>query len=95
MTAATQLGSRVLGLVLTGMGCDGAAFIRQSGGIVIVQDPDSAEADGMPMAAIDACAPDLVLPPAAIASAVTSLYEVIRTRELLCGRQLTAGARIA
>jgi two-component system chemotaxis response regulator CheB len=89
-TAAAQLGSRVLCVVLTGMGCDGArgaAAVKAAGGMVIVQDPDSAEADSMPRAALRATAADLVLPLEAIPSALTSLCNVIGTRELFCGRQ--------
>jgi two-component system chemotaxis response regulator CheB len=88
MTAASSLGSRVLCVVLTGMGCDGAAgaaAIKQCGGLVIVQDPHTAQAEAMPQAAIETCRPDLVLPPDAIPTALTSLCEVIGTRALFCG----------
>lgn len=87
-SAAEQLGPRLLCVVLTGMGCDGArgaAAVKEHGGIVIVQDPATADADSMPRATLHSCSVDFVLPPAAIPSALTSLCGVIGTRELFCG----------
>jgi two-component system chemotaxis response regulator CheB len=62
-SAVHAYGARVLGIVLTGANRDGArgtALIRQHGGSVIAQDPDTAEAPQMPTAAIAAGA-DIVL----------------------------------
>lgn len=90
-TAAAQFGPRLLGIVLTGMGRDGAAgaaAIKKQGGVLIVQDPGSAEADAMPRAAIVASTVDLILPLDAVASALTSLCNVIGARELFCPGQL-------
>lgn len=56
---------RVLALVLTGMGHDGAAgicAIKEQGGIVIVQDPNDAVIGGMPQSAINTKTVDYVLP---------------------------------
>jgi two-component system, chemotaxis family, protein-glutamate methylesterase/glutaminase len=88
-SAAHVFGPRVLGLVLSGMGHDGAAgvaSIRRRGGIVIVQDPQCAEAPSMPLAAMRACPVDLVLPPTAIPSALVSLTEVFGTRNMFCSK---------
>ncbi len=63
-TAADTFGSRLLGVVLTGSGCDGAAGLAQiarAGGGTIVQDPRSAEAAEMPRAALAHLDPDAVL----------------------------------
>ena len=67
-------GPRTVGVVLSGTGADGSmgiAALRHAGGMVIVQDPDDAEYDGMPHSAILTGAVDLVLPiremPAALA----------------------------
>lgn len=87
-TAAAQLGPRLLCVVLTGMGRDGAAGAAEAkrrGGIVIVQDPDSADADAMPRATLAAVPVDFILPINAIASALNSLCGVLGTRELFCG----------
>jgi two-component system chemotaxis response regulator CheB len=86
-TAADRFGSRVLAVVLSGMGSDGANGVRaikRAGGVVLVQDPASAEAPWMPLAAIAACNADLVLPLSAIPSAISSLCEVAGARELFC-----------
>ncbi|HYK24814.1 MAG TPA: chemotaxis protein CheB [Steroidobacteraceae bacterium] len=87
ISAAERLGGRVLCVVLTGNGFDGAAgaaAVKECGGVVIVQDPETAEADAMPRAALAATEADLVLPLEAIPSALNSLCEVIGTRELFC-----------
>jgi two-component system chemotaxis response regulator CheB len=54
-TAAQCFGSRVIGILLTGYGGDGAAgvvAIDRRGGITIVQDPDESRAPGMPESAL-------------------------------------------
>ncbi len=64
-SAADAYGDRVLGVVLTGANADGARGlqrIKARGGMVIVQDPKTAEAPAMPQAAIDAVRVDRILP---------------------------------
>jgi two-component system chemotaxis response regulator CheB len=56
---------RAVGIVLTGANRDGArglARIKELGGVAIIQDPDDAEADTLPAAAIRATVADAVLP---------------------------------
>ncbi len=56
---------KLIGLILTGANSDGAAGLRrikQAGGYALVQDPQSAEADAMPLAACSATSVDKVLP---------------------------------
>jgi len=58
--SAAERGGRVVGVVLTGANSDGAAglaAIRRRGGIAVVQDPDDAERQEMPRAAL-AAVPD-------------------------------------
>jgi chemotaxis methyl-accepting protein methylase len=58
-----------VGVVLSGMGSDGTnglKAIRESSGVVLVQDPASAEFDGMPRSAIDAGLADFVGPAEAL-----------------------------
>jgi chemotaxis response regulator CheB len=50
--------------------------VRAAGGIIIVQEPDTCLAPGMPESAIQAGAVDLVLTPPLIAAALVSLVTV-------------------
>jgi two-component system, chemotaxis family, CheB/CheR fusion protein len=64
---ARDQGSRAAGIVLSGTGTDGTlglAAIRAASGLSLVQDPATAEFDGMPLSAIQARAADLVVSPA-------------------------------
>jgi len=61
---AEAYGTRAVCIVLSGTGTDGSlglTAIRKRGGLVIVQDPEEAEYDGMPRSAIATGAVDLVL----------------------------------
>lgn len=58
---------RAIGIVLSGTGSDGTLGIRAikgEGGMVMVQDPDSTEYDGMPRSAMATGMVDYQLPPA-------------------------------
>lgn len=75
-SVAAVYGARALGIVLSGTGRDGAEGTRaiaSRGGLVIVQDPASAEFGGMPAAAVATGGAGLVLPLDAIAARVVQL----------------------
>jgi len=75
-TAAIVYRQKLIGVVLTGANHDGArglARIKQYGGLTIVQDPDSAEVDTMPKAAIKATEVDQILPLKEIAALLNEL----------------------
>ncbi|MBV8864840.1 MAG: hypothetical protein JO210_05510, partial [Acidobacteriaceae bacterium] len=77
--AATHDGHAV-GVVLTGTGSDGTLGIREikeKGGIIIVQDPNEAEFDGMPQSAIATGLVDLILP---VADIFPSILRLVQTR---------------
>ena len=60
---AADLQQRSIGVILSGMGSDGSLgvkLIRESNGIVLVQDPGTAKFDAMPRNAIDAVRPDII-----------------------------------
>jgi two-component system chemotaxis response regulator CheB len=77
-SAADAYGSELAAILLTGANIDGAAgmaHVHARGGLTVVQDPRDALVGTMPQAAIDACAPDLVLPLAAIQELLRFLLE--------------------
>lgn len=72
---AEEAGKRVIGIILSGTGSDGAAgvkAIKDKGGIVIVQDPKSAKYDGMPQSAIQTGAANLIMPPENMGEAIAA-----------------------
>ena len=63
-SAADAYEDQLIGMVLTGSNADGShglKKIKNFGGMTLVQDPEEAESDYMPRAAILHCAPDHVL----------------------------------
>jgi two-component system chemotaxis response regulator CheB len=62
-SASDALGSRLCAVVLTGAnddGAHGASVVRRQGGLVMVQDPETASAREMPNAAISSANPQVV-----------------------------------
>ncbi|MEW6266044.1 MAG: chemotaxis protein CheB [Thermodesulfobacteriota bacterium] len=76
-SAAEAFGHRIIGVLLTGKSQDGAAglaSIKERGGLVIIQDPRTAEEGFMPAAALAAVpAVDYVLPLPEIGAALNRL----------------------
>ena len=69
-SVAQALGRRAIGLVLTGMGSDGASGLAElcrAGALTIAQEPRSCVIDSMPQAAIDAGAVSEIVPLSQIA----------------------------
>lgn len=67
---AKDKAEKAIGVILSGTGTDGTkgiAHIKDHGGTVVVQDPLTAEFDGMPNSAIATGHADLILPPEIIA----------------------------
>lgn len=65
-SGASQFGPSVIAVVLSGAGSDGAhgaRSVKEHGGLVLVQEPASAEFSSMPGHALLSAAADLVLPP--------------------------------
>lgn len=68
---------RLAGVILTGMGCDGAegiAHIKQVGGLTIAQDQKTSVIYGMPKAAAETGRIDFVLPTELIADKLRELF---------------------
>lgn len=75
-SAALGFGARTVGVILTGMLNDGASglhAIKSCGGVAVVQSPTDAEAEQMPIAALEATSVDHVVPAADLARLLTAL----------------------
>ena len=74
---AEACGRRAVAVVLSGTGADGAKgllAIKRMGGLVIAQDPQEADFDGMPRSAIATGAVDLIAPVAEIPDASSDIF---------------------
>lgn len=75
-TAAAVYGSRIISVILTGMGKDGAegtAIVKEKNGVTIAQNKESSIIYGMPKVAYETGCVDYVLPLKDIASKITSI----------------------
>ena len=75
---ARELQERSIGIVLSGTGSDGTLGVRaikEAGGIVLVQTPESTEFDGMPRSAIASGVVDFELPVDKMAAAIIAYVE--------------------
>lgn len=82
-SVAQRVGASAVGVVLTGLGRDGAAGLRaihDAGGVGIAQDRGTSTIYGMPGAALEAGGADLVLPLGAIADQAGSLLRELPRR---------------
>ena len=92
-SVAAVIGANAVGVLLTGMGRDGAAgmaALRTSGAATIAQDESTSAIYGMPRAAIAAGVVDQVLPLPEIAEALESLITVAAGRTSSQRRQRAA-----
>ncbi|MGY1643032.1 chemotaxis protein CheB [Geodermatophilus sp. SYSU D00703] len=86
VSATAAFGPRVLAVVLTGRLSDGAAgvrAVRRAGGRVLVQDPDDAEAPGMPSAALATGCVEHALPLLLVAPALVAYVMAPGAADLL------------
>lgn len=75
---AEDQGDKAIAVILSGTGSDGTkgiAAIKKMGGLVIVQDPDSAKFDGMPNSAIQSGSADAILSPELIPDEIISFLK--------------------
>lgn len=81
-SVSTPAGIKVAGIILTGMGADGAAgiiHIKQLNGITIAQDQKTSVIYGMPKAAAETGRIDFILPTEQIADKIKHLFELQNT----------------
>ncbi|MGP4845988.1 EAL domain-containing protein [Marinobacter sp. 1Y8] len=77
-SVATEVGEHAVGVVLSGTGTDGAEglkAIRENGGMTIAQEPESAQFDGMPKAAIYTGVVDFVGEPEAMVNEILTYLQ--------------------
>jgi two-component system, chemotaxis family, protein-glutamate methylesterase/glutaminase len=77
-SVAENYGPRAIACVLTGTGQDGASgvlAVKAAGGTVMAEDPVTADFGGMPTAAIDTGAVDMVVPLREVAAKLSALVE--------------------
>ncbi len=75
---AADLGENCAGIILSGMGSDGSQGLRslkEKNGLVLVQDPDTAKFNSMPLHALDATFADVIAPAAELPSKLLSLLK--------------------
>lgn len=68
----------VVAIILSGSGADGAVgvkAVKEKDGLLLIQDPDEAEFDGMPLAAIDTGLADVILPVSKLAEKLLSYHQ--------------------
>ena len=73
---ATEMKERAVAVIFSGTGSDGTngiKTIKEHGGLVIVQNPETARFDGMPRSAINTGLADFILSPTAIAEEILNI----------------------
>ncbi len=84
---------RCAGIVLSGTGSDGALgcrAIRTNGGLVVAQDPDTAQYESMPTAAMSVGGAEYTLPPSDIGERILELMRLPRGNPPEISKQLEA-----
>lgn len=97
-SAAAVHGSRVIGVVLTGMLDDGSAgliAIKQCGGVTVVQDPQNAAYPGMPQNALDSLEVDFCVPIGAMGQLLATLVSKPHGKSKRVPRDVRTEAEIA
>ena len=94
LSLAKQRQEKAIAVILSGMGSDGSRgvdTIKENGGLVFVQSPESAQFSGMPNAAIRYGLADLVAPPDEIANRLSTIVE----REVDLQRELNLDSNLS
>ena len=82
-SVSSLFGASAIGVVLTGMGRDGAEglrLMRTAGAVGIVQDSDSAVIAGMPVAALNHAGADYVVPLNAVSNTIGAAVSLLATK---------------
>lgn len=102
-SVALAYGGRAVGVILTGMlndGASGLCAIKACGGTAVVQHPLDAEADQMPLAALEAAEVDEVAPAAGLAALLSRIAtsdagpDIAPPASLVLEVEIAMGARL-
>src|ERR1700712_2043370 len=88
-SAALSHGPEVIGLVLSGLlndGASGLAAVKDCGGVTVVQNPADAEAEEMPLGALEACDVDYRAPVGELAALLSELARTTAGPAVACPR---------
>lgn len=88
---AQDVGRHSIAVILSGTGSDGSrgvTYVHDAGGLVVVQEEDTAKFDGMPRAAIESGVTDLILPPQAIPAALKKFAHEAISPEALANEEI-------
>lgn len=88
---ANDMKERSVGIVLSGMGADGAAGLREIKGqlgLTIAQDPSSAKFDSMPESAVKTGIIDLILPPEQMPTALVDYAKSLSRHQPLLRKEV-------
>ena len=91
---AEGAGEQAIAVVLSGTGSDGSRGIvdvRERGGVIFVQDPDSAAFDGMPLSAAQSGVVDAMLPPQEIPDRILSYVKDRDRSQLVAPQEMDIG----
>lgn len=83
---AKDVGEKAIAVILSGTGTDGTkgiAEIKKAGGLVFVQDPSTAQFDGMPGSAINSGKIDFILSPESIAEELLMPHKIAPARVIV------------
>lgn len=83
---AAEKGEKAIAIILSGTGTDGTKGIeavKQNGGFVIIQEPQTAKFDGMPNSALATDFIDLVLPPKLMPAEIHQYLQDVSTNGLI------------
>jgi two-component system chemotaxis response regulator CheB len=97
-SAALSYGPRVVGVVLSGMlndGASGLSAIKACGGTALVQHPLDAQADQMPLAALEVLEPDRVAAASELGHILAAIAREDAGPELHCPESLALEVQIA
>jgi two-component system CheB/CheR fusion protein len=81
---AQDCGAHAIGVVLSGMGADGTlglTAIKQEGGLVLAQQPETAQFNAMPNSAIHAGLADIIAPPEELPGRIINYVQQMHERD--------------